>query len=265
MRCPRCADAQPDAVRFCSRCGAELAATTPVWPGDAVGHTVTAADSPQTGLPDRPSVARARVGHRGASWLVAALVVGGLGAGTALVVGRFGDSDDVAVGAAEARGPVVTALPPANDPSSATTSSLLPVAGPAVAALRATVEADAPSVEALVGQWVPQVSQRRVGVRNGGLALQAIDIVLLHVELQKQFGAVLLNSSDYVFKTDNMWVSVVPEGFATANEALDRCATLQPADRTPAQIAEQIAEQPCIARLITHDESIAVTSKQRRS
>jgi hypothetical protein len=147
-----------------------------------------------------------------------------------------------------------------DDPSGAAHSSTpgesLPTSTGAlgsVAALRATADADAAIVETLVGQWVPQVSQRRVGSRSGAVVLRAEDIVALHTQLQQQVGAVLLNSSDYVFRTKNLWVSIVPEGFATAEAALDRCATLPATD------------QPCIARLITHDSSVGDTSKQRRA
>ena len=125
-------------------------------------------------------------------------------------------------------------------------------AGPAVLALRAAADADAATVEALVGQWVPQVSQRRVGPGTGGLAMKAAEIAALHAALQQSVGAVLLNSSDYVFRADNMWVSIVPEGFASADAALDRCESLP------------VTDQPCVARFITHDESVAATVKQRK-
>ena len=263
MRCPRCADAQPDDGRFCSRCGAELAATTPVWQGGGPGVTQTVSAAERAVEPDRRSVARAGRLRRVAPWIAGALVVGGVGLGSALIIDRLGDTDEGAVGAEDGGLTTAAAAVPPGSQASTTSTDTAPAAstvlGSAVTTLRATADADAPVVEALVGQWVAQVSQRRVGVRNNGVAAPAGEIVAVHADLQQRVGAVLLNSSDYVFKTDNMWVSIVPEGFATANEALDRCATLL-AD----QPANQLADQPCIARLITHDASIAVTSKQRR-
>ena len=262
MRCPRCADAQPEGGRFCSRCGAELAATTPVWQGGAPGGSEAASADERAALPSLDPVMRASRLRRAAPWIVGAMVVCGIGLGAGLLVDRLGDSaNNSAAGVAdEGRSTATQRAPTTGDAAPATAPSVpaqpapgTAAPGTAIAALRATASADSPVVEALVGQWVAQVSQRRVGARNSELALPAADIVVLHADLQQRVGAVLLNSSDYVFKTNNMWVSIVPEGFATANEALDRCATLEPAD------------QPCIARLITHDTSIAVTSKQRRS
>ena len=169
--------------------------------------------------------------------LVAALVVVG-----ALVAANRLTRDDATstaadVASTEAPLPAAVSLPPIS----------------AVGTLRATADADMATVEALVGQWVPQVSQRRVGSRTAGLAMRASEIVELHSALQRSVGAVLVDSGDFVSRANNLWLSIVPEGFATANAALDRCGTLPTTD------------QPCVARFITHDESVTVITKQRRS
>lgn len=115
--------------------------------------------------------------------------------------------------------------------------------------LAATRDSDHAAVEALVGQWVPQLSAKREGTEADGITYQLADIVALQSRLLGQYGALLLWSGDYVFSQGDVWVSVVPKGFATADEALAWCAAV-PLDR-----------DNCLAKLITHDPSIGDTAK----
>jgi hypothetical protein len=261
MRCPRCADEQSVDALFCSRCGADLAGVTPTWQG-ASPNGPTALGPPSTRRPDltasltAPSVApRPR---RALPWVLGVLATLLVGVGAFVAADVLTGDDGAAQPSDGSESTVQAPATEAADNSVVTTVSPEPpaesgAAGPAVVALRAAADADMATVEALVGQWVPQVSQRRVGSRTGGLAMKAVEIAALHTALQQSVGAVLLNSSDYVFRADNMWVSIVPEGFATADAALDRCESLP------------VTDQPCVARFITHDESVSATVKQRKS
>ncbi len=260
MRCPRCADEQSVDALFCSRCGADLAGVTPTWQGSspsgpaalgqpAVRRSDLAASS--TGPSGAPRSSRALPWILG---VVATLLVGGAAFVAAdLLTGEEGAAQLTAGSESTAQVPATEAADAAATTVSPDTAIESGAAGPALIALRTTADNDVATVEALVGQWVPQVSQRRVGSRTGGLAMKAVEIAALHTALQQSVGAVLLNSSDYVFRADNSWVSIVPEGFATADAALDRCESLP------------VTDQPCVARFITHDESVSSTVKQRKS
>lgn len=115
--------------------------------------------------------------------------------------------------------------------------------------LAATRDGDRAAVEALIGQWVPQLSAKREGTQADGITYQLADIVALQSRLHGQYGALLLWSGDYVFAQGDVWVSVVPKGFATADEALAWCAAV-PLDR-----------DNCLAKLITHDPTVGDTAK----
>ena len=276
MRCPRCADEQAVDARFCSRCGADLAGVTPAWQGSSPSAPAALGPPPgrraelpaaPPGLPGLPGASPAAQSPRGVPWMLGVLATLLVGVVAFVVVDRLTRDDGAAQLTAGSESTVAAPAPAtasevADDSLAPTVSSgatTEPVAaesvavGPAVLALRSTADGDATTVEALVGQWVPQVSQRRVGSRAGGVVMKAVEIVALHTALQQSLGAVLLNSSDYVFRVENMWVSVVPEGFATADAALDRCESLP------------VTDQPCVARFITHDESVSTTVKQRKS
>lgn len=110
--------------------------------------------------------------------------------------------------------------------------------------LAATLATDREQVEAMVGRWVPQLSAKKVGTVDDGITYDLADIVTFHHRLQTEYGALLLYSGDYVYQTDDLWVSVAPESFATAQGALAWC------------VSEDIGRDDCFAKLITHDESI---------
>ncbi len=110
--------------------------------------------------------------------------------------------------------------------------------------LAATLATDREAVEAMVGRWVPQLSAKKVGTVDDGITYDLADILAFHEGLHDEYGALLLYSGDYVYQTDNLWVSVAPESFATAQGALAWC------------VSEDIGRDDCFAKLITHDDSI---------
>lgn len=103
---------------------------------------------------------------------------------------------------------------------------------------------DRPTVDALAEQWVPQISAKRVGIEDDGIVYQFTDILRKHQEFQRDFGAVLLFSSSFVFASQDLYISIIPQGFATPDEALAVCT------------ARALGPDDCFARLLTRDRSV---------
>ena len=146
----------------------------------------------------------------------------------------------------------VTTLPDDSLPGTTLLASTVPATVPALdpaAQLALRRDTDRPTVEALVGQWVPQLSAKREGVVADGITYTLADIVALHATLQAQFGAVLVWSGEYEFDNGDLWVSIAPKGFATAQQALDWC------------VAAARDRHNCLARLVTHDPSVSPTQQ----
>ena len=118
----------------------------------------------------------------------------------------------------------------------------------ALAQLTTWAEEDAPLVEDIVDMWVPQVGAKKIGTKDDGIVYTLPDIVLNHQQFRDDLGAVLVDSGEYVFKVDNLWVSIIPVGFVTSAGALDWCAD------------HDLGPSDCFAKLITHDDSIKVTT-----
>jgi serine/threonine-protein kinase len=131
----------------------------------------------------------------------------------------------------------------ATDSTAATTTSTT-VSLPPDQQLAATRDADHESVEAMVGRWVPQLSAKKAGTIDDGTTYDLAAIVAFHQQLRTEYGALLLFSGDYTYQTTDLWVSVAPESFGTAQGALAWC------------VAEDIGRDDCFAKLITHDPTI---------
>lgn len=175
--------------------------------------------------------------------LALALIAGGVGFLAFRDDGPAG-SPTTTVGAA----PTTTATLTTTTAGGSTPATSVVSADPAQQ-LAATRDADRPAVEALVGRWVPQLSAKRDGTQANGITYGPADIVALHTRLHEQFGALLLWTGEYVFAQGDLWVSIVPTGFATAGEALAWCAAV-PLDR-----------DNCLAKLITHDPTVGDTAQ----
>jgi hypothetical protein len=219
--------------RFCPACGAAVAAPTSVAPATA---SFVPPAAPTAQLPPLRAAPRQFNWPAVVTGLLALMLVAG---GATFLVMR--DSGDTAQ-------PSTTSSPPASTVADSTTlpATTLTVLDPA-AQLAASRDADRPTVEALVGRWVPQLSAKREGVVADGLTYTLADIVALHGSLRTEYGALLVWSGEYVFDNGDLWVSVAPEGFATAQEALDWC------------VAKARDRDNCLARLITHDPAVGPT------
>lgn len=141
--------------------------------------------------------------------------------------------------------PTPTFLPPPTTvaPPTTTAETIAETTGEApdqVLADQATL--DRPTVEGLVGYWVPQVSSKAVGLFADGRTYTDEDIVTDHQHWVDRFSdAVLLRSGDYSsFANPNFWVTVVAQTFSSAGEANGWCA------------AQRLAVDDCFAKFLSH-------------
>ncbi|MEU4252027.1 hypothetical protein AB0F15_31870 [Amycolatopsis sp. NPDC026612] len=125
---------------------------------------------------------------------------------------------------------------PTSDTSSGATST-----DPGVA-LQQQAESDAAGVEALAGQWVPQLSSKAVGTRDNGTVYDNASILDHYRTLKNTYPTVLLLRSDSfsTFKRKGFWVVVVPEPAGTGAAANSWCDT------------HGIDANNCFAKLLSH-------------
>jgi hypothetical protein len=121
------------------------------------------------------------------------------------------------------------------------------------ATLAAQVASDRPSVEGLVGQWVPQLSAKRDGLVADGITYDD-DAILAHYTalLSRDPSAVVLYSGDWpVFNGSDFWVVVHPQGFSTATAANGWCD------------ARGYSTDDCYAKKLSHSGGPAGTTVTR--
>jgi hypothetical protein len=134
--------------------------------------------------------------------------------------------------------------PSTSYPAPVTTTETVPTttdADPA-AVLRAQAAADSPQVEALAGQWVPQLSSKAVGTQDNGITYDNAAILAHYRQLKiLQPSALLLSSADYsTFKNAGYWVIVLPLGYSSGPAANSWCD------------AAGIDADNCFAKLLSH-------------
>ena len=112
----------------------------------------------------------------------------------------------------------------------------------AQAELQQQIAADQPSVEALVGQWVPQLSSKTYGLVANGITYDYGQIWQDFESLSQQHpGALLLWSGDYSsFKLTDYYVTVLPTGYPSGSAAASWCTT------------NGLGANDCYAKLISH-------------
>ncbi|MFF1608256.1 hypothetical protein ACFVYA_10790 [Amycolatopsis sp. NPDC058278] len=125
---------------------------------------------------------------------------------------------------------------PTSDTSSRSTST-----DPGIA-LQQQAESDAAGVEALAGQWVPQLSSKAVGTRDNGTVYDNASILDHYRTLKSSYSSVLLLRSDSfsTFKRRGFWVVVMPEPASTGQAANSWCDT------------HGIDANNCFAKLLSH-------------
>jgi serine/threonine kinase PknH len=112
--------------------------------------------------------------------------------------------------------PTTPAIPTSStDPESASTQQL-----------RQLAITDRPYVAAqLVDKWVPQLSAKRPGVVDDGVAWTNSLALQEHLRLRQQYNAKLLWSGDWsTFDGRNFWITIVPLTFSDSSYALAWCS-----------------------------------------
>jgi len=210
--------------RFCAQCGA------PVTPSVAAPTGAPAADL----APLRAARAQSNWPAVGVGLLALALTTAGV---TFLVLRDDSGTQPVTLPTSVIDATLAPTVPTTAEPMSAAEQ------------LAATRVADRPAVEALVGRWVPQLSAKREGTEADGIVYTAADVLALHSRLHAQFGTALFWSGDYVFTQGDLWISIVPTGYATPQDALAWCASAA------------LGRDDCLAKLISHDPTITDTAQ----
>lgn len=120
----------------------------------------------------------------------------------------------------------VTTSPPSSEPTDADT---------ALVELNRQLDADRPAVEALVGQWVPQLSAKRPGLVAKGVRYDHVAILRDFRSTRARYpGALLLFSGEYSsFRHGDFWITVVPLPTTQASRRTPG-ATRRPFRRTTA-------------------------------
>lgn len=112
----------------------------------------------------------------------------------------------------------------------------------ALAGLRGILDADRSAVEALVGQWVPQLSAKRPGMLVQGVAYDYVEILRDFRATQARYpDALLLFSGEYSsFKYGDFWITIEPLPYYDGQSANAWCD------------GEGIPVDDCYAKMISH-------------
>jgi hypothetical protein len=112
----------------------------------------------------------------------------------------------------------------------------------AQAALQAQLAADRPAVEALVGQWVPQLSSKTYGLVANGITYDYQQIWQDFESIsQAHPGALLAWSSDYTsFQLTNYYVTLLPISYSSGSQAAGWCTS------------NGLGPNDCYGKLISH-------------
>jgi hypothetical protein len=232
--CLECGHTGGPGAKFCTHCGAAV----PPQHGQAT-ETRTVPVVPARPEPARPaSVSRdgSKVGLIGL--VVACVATVGVIATFALVDANSGGSAESPAGS-----------PPDGPITHRTSENLVPPSPTAVyddasalAELERLRNEDRPEVEALVGQWVPQLSGKRPGLVAHGITYYHIDILRDFHDNQSRYpDALLLFSGDYTsFRHGDFWITVVPRPQLDGPGANAWCD------------AQGIPVDDCYAKMISH-------------
>jgi hypothetical protein len=139
-------------------------------------------------------------------------------------------------------------------PTTTTTTTTEPLTvDSAKAELDRLVAEDRPDVEALVGQWIPQLSAKRPGLVVNGITFDYLEILRDHTALQARHpGALLLYSGEYSsFKHGDFWITVMPLSHPTGEAANAWCDI------------QSIGPDDCYAKLISHTQGYRESTRYR--
>jgi hypothetical protein len=241
--CRECGHTGGPVAKFCTHCGAAVQ--------QAYDRTTQPTSPP---LPFAPPVSDPPpVGGGSRRGLVGVAVACGV---AVAVIATFvlvnGDADDsVSSPPAEITVYQTTEVPAASQPTSDAGIPPDPQqaaepepddAATALAELQRQREEDRPEVEALVGQWVPQLSAKRPGLVVNGITYDYVEILRDFRSTSARYpDALLLFSGDYSsFRYGDFWITVVPRPHADGPATNTWCDT------------EGIPVDDCYAKMISH-------------
>ena len=257
--CGFCGSKLPPKAKFCGECGrgtsepftepARSPAATPtattVIPAVAVPLVIAVTpDAPTFEAAPTTEPVASQQGGRGA--LMALLGVLGLVAvGAGIFLLTRSDDDPTT---AETETTIAGATTVAGDSTTTTTATetaatTIPI-DPALAAseqLQLLVTQDRPRVDALVGNWVVQLSAKRVGLKADGIEYGPVEIVADHTTLRDAYGAVLVDGGAFQFRSGGSpmtgwFLTMGPDVFASSEAATQWC------------IDRSLAPNVCLAR-----------------
>lgn len=248
-------------VRFCGSCGTPVAQQQqqqqpppqpPVSPQFPEPGTI-----PQP-LPYTPQAPLPK--HRSPTNLVlpivvTAAVVALIAAGVVVfVLPRFETTADAGPSTVGAAPPLSSAEPTTETTTTTTTEPTTTTPTAATAAdLAQEVATDHNTAESLVGQWVPQISSKRLGLVVDGVTFGYPEIMADFQTLKARYPqAFMVKSDDYTnFSGKDFWVTLVATSFGTADETNAWCDQ------------QGFAEQDCYASRLMHTGGPAGNSKTR--
>ncbi len=227
--CRACGQRFREGTRFCTGCG------------EPVGSTSSAPPYQQ------PAATPRRTRNQTAMWVAVAGLVAAVVGLTVLLVLRLSTAQP---------GPTLTG-PVAQQPARVTpggTSLVTPTTqGATEADLQRQVDADRDAAEGLVGNWVPQLSSKRLGLTVHGVTFDYSAILADFQALRARFPqSVLIRSDDYTsYQSPGYWVTVLAQTFPSADDANAWCD------------ANGFAVEDCFAHRLSHTEGPAGSSKLR--
>lgn len=227
--CRECGHRGRPSARFCTQCGATV---QPVLAQPAARPDAAYVPTPRP-VPVRSNGSGRR---RGPFGLTAALAAGLAIVAVVAVVAVFGN-------VSRAANPSPAPLyPPANATDTYPPTTTPTDAVSAKEELDRQVAEDRPAVEALVGQWIPQLSAKRPGLVVHGITFDHLEVLRDFHALQSRYPEVLLlYSGEYSsFRYGDFWITVMPLPQPDGESANAWCD------------GQAIGPDDCYAKLISH-------------
>ena len=265
--CPTCGREIGPYARFCGSCGAPVTQQQQQLPPQQFQPQQPMRQQPmQQPMPEPQTIPQPLQylppppKHRSPSSLVLPIVatagvVALIATGVVVfVLPRFDNTAPSTVAAA----PPLTSLAPATTTTTETTTTTTETTtttpqAPTAADLAQEVANDHSAAEALVGQWVPQISSKKLGLVVSGVTFGYPEIMGDFQSLKTRYPqAIMVNSNDYSnFSGKDFWVTVAAVPFADPDQANSWCDQ------------QGFAEQDCYASRLMHTGGPAGNSKTR--
>jgi guanyl-specific ribonuclease Sa len=250
--CPTCGRELPPHARFCGSCGTPVAQQPqPQYvQQQQPSQPVEPQTIPQpTPYPPRHHAPRSLLLPIAASVAVLALATTGV---VVFLLPRF-TSQAASPATSSSAAPAATTTSTTVTTTTTETTTTTTTTPPTEADLQQQAAADHNTVETLVGQWVPQISSKKIGLVVNGVQFGYPEIMADFQALKSRFPqAAMLNSNDYTnFSGKDFWVTVQATTFGTADEANAWCDQ------------QGFAKDDCYASRLMHTGGPAGNSKTR--